>query len=54
MQVQYPVSNLITSETIKNKVISTWAIAPRKLCNDVEEFLRRTALTTVNTGLIFP
>lgn len=39
MQVQYPVSNLITSETIKNKVISTWAIAPRKLCNDVEEFL---------------
>lgn len=34
-----PVSNLITSETIKDKVISTWAIAPRKLCNDVEEFL---------------
>lgn len=24
---------------LKNKVISTWAIAPRKLCNDVEEFL---------------
>ena len=29
----------VNSETIKDKVISTWAIAPRKLCNDVEEFL---------------
>lgn len=39
MQVQYPVSNLITFEMIKKKVISTWAIAPRKLSNEVKEFL---------------
>lgn len=39
MQVQYPVSNLITFEMIKNKVISAWAIAPRKLSDEVKEFL---------------
>ena len=39
MQVQYPVSNLITFEIIKNKVISAWAIAPRKLSDEVKEFL---------------
>ena len=39
MQVQYPVSDLITSGMIKNKVISAWAIAPRKLSDEVEEFL---------------
>lgn len=39
MQVQYPVSNLITFEMIKNKVISAWVIAPRKLSDEVKEFL---------------
>lgn len=39
MQVQYPVSNLITFEMIKNKAISAWAIAPRKLSDEVKEFL---------------
>lgn len=34
-----PVSNLITFEMIKNKVISAWAIAPRKLSDEVKEFL---------------
>lgn len=39
MQLQYPVSNLITFEMIKEKVISAWAIAPRKLGDEVKKFL---------------
>ena len=39
MQVPYPVTSLTTFEMIEKKVISTWAVAPRKLSDEVEKFL---------------